>query len=51
MVSILKNDFVLQSLNTYFISHKYSTQQDVVNEISSEININWYKANRDRLLN
>jgi hypothetical protein len=32
------------------ISSKYSTKQDVVNELASDINKNWYKANRDRLL-
>ena len=44
----------LQELANLFrykeITSKYSTQQDVVDELSSEINKNWYKANRDRLL-
>ncbi len=44
----------LQELANFFrykeITSKYSTQQDVVDELSSDINKNWYKANRDRLL-
>jgi hypothetical protein len=44
----------LQELANFFrykeITSKYSTQQDVVNELSSEINKKWYKANRERLL-
>jgi hypothetical protein len=44
----------LQELANFFrykeITSKYTTQQDTVDEISSEINKNWYKANRDRLL-
>jgi len=44
----------LQELANFFrykeITSKYSTNQDAVDEIASEINKNWYKANRDRLL-
>jgi hypothetical protein len=44
----------LQELANFFrykeITSKYSTQQDLVNELSSEINKKWYKANRERLL-
>jgi hypothetical protein len=44
----------LQELANFFrykeITSKYTTQQDTVDELSSEINKNWYKANRDRLL-
>jgi len=44
----------LQELANYFrfkeITSKYSTPQTVVDEISSELNSNWYKANRERLL-
>ena len=43
-----------QELANFFrykeITSKYTTQQDIVDEISSEINKNWYKTNRDRLL-
>jgi hypothetical protein len=44
----------LQELANFFrykeITSKYSTQQDIVDEFSSEINKEWYKANRERLL-
>lgn len=44
----------LQELANFFrykeITSKYSTKQDVVDDLASEINKNWYKANRDRLL-
>ena len=44
----------LQELANFFrykeITSKYSTNQDAVDEIASEIKKNWYKANRDRLL-
>lgn len=44
----------LQELANFFrykeITSKYTTQQDTVDELSSEINKNWYKTNRDRLL-
>ncbi len=44
----------LQELANFFrykeITSKYSTKQNTVDELASEININWYKANRDRLL-
>jgi len=43
----------LQELANFFrykeISSKYATKQDVVNELSSEINKEWYRKNRDRL--
>ena len=42
-----------QELANFFrykeITSKYTTQQDIVDESSSEINKNWYKTNRDRL--
>jgi hypothetical protein len=44
----------LQELANYFrykeITSKYKTDQSVVDKLSSEINKNWYKSNRDRLL-
>jgi hypothetical protein len=44
----------LQELANYFrykeLTSKYKTPQAVVDQLSSEINKNWYKANRDRLL-
>jgi hypothetical protein len=44
----------LQELANYFrykeLTSKYKTTQTVVDELSSEINKKWYKANRDRLL-
>ncbi|MCK9207306.1 MAG: hypothetical protein M0P66_09370 [Salinivirgaceae bacterium] len=44
----------LQELANYFrykeITSSYKTPQPVVDDIASEINKNWYKANRDRLL-
>lgn len=44
----------LQELANFFrykeITSKYAIQQDVVDELSSDINKKWYKANRDRLL-
>jgi len=44
----------LQELVNYFrykeITSKYKTEQSIVDKLSSEINTNWYKANRDRLL-
>jgi len=44
----------LQELANFFrykeITSKYSTPQSVVDELSSEINKRWYKANRERLL-
>jgi hypothetical protein len=44
----------LQELANYFrykeITSKYSTPQTIVDKLSSEINKNWYKTNRDRLL-
>ncbi len=43
----------LQELANFFrykeITSNYSTSQDVVNDIASDVNRNWYKANRDRL--
>jgi len=43
----------LQELANFFrykeISSKYATKQDVVNVLSSEINKEWYRKNRDRL--
>ncbi len=44
----------LQELANFFrykeITSQYSTKQDAVDELASEINKNWYKENRDRLL-
>lgn len=44
----------LQELANYFrykeITSKYSTPKAVVDKLSSDINKNWYKANRERLL-
>ena len=44
----------LQELANYFrykeITSKYTTPQAVVDKLSSTINSNWYKANRERLL-
>jgi hypothetical protein len=44
----------LQELANYFrykeITSKYKTSQGVVDKLSSDINKNWYKDNRDRLL-
>jgi len=44
----------LQELANFFrykeITSKYSTSQAVVDKLSSDINKNWYKANRERLL-
>ena len=44
----------LQELANYFrykeITSKYKTEQSVVDELASDINKSWYKANRDRLL-
>lgn len=44
----------LQELANYFrykeISSNYKTSQDEVDQLASEINKTWYKANRDRLL-
>jgi hypothetical protein len=44
----------LQELANYFrykeITSNYKTEQSIVDKLSSEINKNWYKANRDRLL-
>jgi hypothetical protein len=44
----------LQGLANYFrykeITSKYSTKQEVVDNLASEINVNWYKENRERLL-
>jgi hypothetical protein len=44
----------LQELANFFrykeITSKYTTKQDVVNEFSSEINKEWYRKNRDRLM-
>jgi hypothetical protein len=44
----------LQELANYFrykeITSKYSTSQAVVDKLSTAINSNWYKANRERLL-
>jgi hypothetical protein len=44
----------LQEMANYFrykeITSKYSTSQAVVDKLSSDINKNWYKANRERLL-
>lgn len=44
----------LQELANYFrykeITSKYKTEQSVVDELASDINKSWYKANRNRLL-
>ncbi len=44
----------LQELANFFrykeITSKYSTKQDSVDELASEINKNWYNANRERLI-
>ena len=44
----------LQELVNYFrykeITSKYSTPQDVVDQLSSAVNTNWYKDNRERIL-
>jgi hypothetical protein len=44
----------LQELANFFrykeITSNFSTPQSVVDKLSSEINKNWYKANRERLL-
>jgi hypothetical protein len=44
----------LQELANYFrykeITSKYSTPQDVVDKLASDVNKNWYKANRERLI-
>ncbi|MDP3444519.1 MAG: hypothetical protein Q8T08_16800 [Ignavibacteria bacterium] len=44
----------LQELATFFrykeITSTFSTPQSVVDKLSSDINKNWYKANRERLL-
>ena len=44
----------LQELANFFrykeITSKYSTSQSVVDKLAIEINRNWYKANRDRLV-
>ena len=44
----------LQELANYFrykeITSEYSIPQAVVDKLSSSINKNWYKANRERLL-
>jgi hypothetical protein len=44
----------LQEMANYFrykeITSKYSTLQNVVDNLSSDINKKWYKANRERLL-
>jgi hypothetical protein len=44
----------LQELANYFrykeITSTYKTDQSVVDKLSKEINKNWYKANRDRLI-
>jgi hypothetical protein len=43
----------LHELANYFrykeITSSYTTNQEVVDNLASEININWYKANRERL--
>ena len=53
-LSPLVDTYELQELANYFrykeITSKYSTQKGVVDKLSSEINKNWYKANRERLL-
>jgi hypothetical protein len=44
----------LQELANFFrykeITSGYKTEQPVVDQLASDINKNWYKANRDRLL-
>lgn len=44
----------LQELANFFrfkeITSKYATPQSDVDKLASEINKNWYKANRERLL-
>jgi hypothetical protein len=44
----------LQDLVNFFrfkeITSQYKTEQNVVDEISSELNKNWYKTNRERIL-
>ena len=44
----------LQELANYFrykeITSGYKTEQPVVDQLASDINKNWYKANRSRLL-
>ena len=44
----------LQELANYFrykeITSTYSIPQETVNMIASDVNVNWYKENRDRLL-
>jgi len=44
----------LQELANYFrykeITSKYSTPQSIVDKLASEVNKNWYKSNRERLL-
>ncbi len=44
----------LQELANFFrykeITSKFSTSQTAVDKLASEINKNWYKANRERLL-
>ncbi|MBA4408552.1 MAG: hypothetical protein C0397_03920 [Odoribacter sp.] len=44
----------LQELANFFrykeITSKYSVAQSEVDKLSTAININWYKANRERLL-
>ena len=44
----------LQEMANYFrykeLTSKFTTPQAVVDKISSDINKNWYKANRARLL-
>lgn len=44
----------LQELANFFrykeITSKYSTQQAIVDKLSTAINTNWYKSNREKLL-
>jgi len=44
----------LQELVNFFrykeLTSKYKTDQSEVNSFASDININWYKANRERLM-
>ena len=44
----------LQELANFFrykeITSTYSTSQTVVDKLSTALNTNWYKANRERLL-
>ncbi len=44
----------LQELVNFFrykeLTSKYKTDQSEVNSVASEINTNWYKANRERLI-